>query len=66
MASAAKTAAPTGGRAVFMAWAIHLYAWFFGRWVVRACVCCVGLWAGWLLRRVCFVMPALENGTRGS
>ncbi len=31
MASAAKSAAPTAGRAVFLAWAIHLYAWFFGR-----------------------------------
>lgn len=46
MASAAKTAAPTGGRAVFLAWAIHLYAWFFGRCVVCTCVRVPAVW-GW-------------------
>lgn len=41
MASAAKSATPTGGRLVFLAWAIHLYAWFFGRWVQF-----IGVYAG--------------------
>jgi hypothetical protein len=31
MASAAKTTTSTPGSGVFLAWAIHFYAWFLGR-----------------------------------